>query len=89
MFKILHSNHYVFPNLYKFSSQVQRNFKTLFLRDRHITIQFSFLFVGAWYLTSIFINLGGTEYTMSPLTQTLGGTCPPRPPPNYAHGGMY
>ena len=42
------------------------------------------VFVGAWYLTIIFSFFGGTEYTLSPLTQTLGGTRPPVPPMSYA-----
>ena len=28
---------------------------------------------------------GGPKYSLSPGGKKVGGTCPPRPPPNYAH----
>ena len=30
-------------------------------------------------------KVGGTKHSMSPGGKKVGGTCPPRPPPNYAH----
>ena len=34
-------------------------------------------------------KVGGTKHSMSPGGKKVGGTCPPRPPPNYAHGIIY